>query len=67
MAGYQEQYKAAQKTYNSIKKQLGSSKVTSVGFYANNVMAKMGLKTPSQIKGEMNDFAKNFNWGGASF
>ena len=64
LAALQSEYNTSRKTYNSIKKQLGGkSKVTSVGFYANQIMKKQGMKTPSEIKQQMNDYAKNFNWG----
>lgn len=64
MASLQSQYDAARKTYNNIKKELGGkNKVTSVGYYAAQIMKKQDIKTPSEIKQQMHDYAKNFNWG----
>lgn len=68
MAALQSQYDAARKTYNSIKKELGGkSKRVSVGFYAEQIMKKRGMKTPSEIRQQMDDLAKSFWWYTPSF
>lgn len=61
IAAFQSEYKAAVKTYNSIKKGLPKGGPISASYAANKIMAAQGLKTPSQIKGQMNNFIKNFN------
>lgn len=67
MAALQSQYKDAVKTYNSIKKNLLKGGPISVSYGANKIMTSKGLKTPSEIKQQMQDYAKNFNWGGPNF
>lgn len=67
MSALQSQYDVARKTYNSIKKGLPKGGPISTSYGANKIMTQMGLKTPSEIKQQMQDYAKNFNWGGLSF
>lgn len=67
LSALQSQYDAARKTYNSIKKGLPKGGPISTSYGANRIMAKMGLKNPSEIKQQMNDYVKNFNWGGPAF
>lgn len=67
MAALQSEYNAAVKTYNSIKKGLPKGGPISASYGANKIMTSKGLKTPSQIKQQMQDYAKNFNWGGSTF
>ena len=67
MAALQSQYNDAVKIYNSIKKGLPKGGPISASYGANKIMAQKGLKTPSQIKQQMQDYAKNFNWGGSTF
>ena len=67
MSALQSQYDAARKTYNSIKKGLPKGGPISTSYLVNNAMTKMGLKTPTEIKQQMHDYSKNFNWGGPSF
>ena len=64
MSALQSQYSAAVKTYNSIKKGLPKGGPISVSYGATKIMKQQGLKTPSEIKQQMADYTKNFNWGG---
>ena len=64
MSALQSQYSAAVKTYNSIKKGLPKGGPISASYGANKIMKQQGLKTPSEIKQQMADYTKNFNWGG---
>lgn len=64
MAALQSKYSAAVKTYNSIKKGLPKGGPISASYGANKIMAAKGLKTPSEIKQQIADYTKNFNWGG---
>ena len=64
MAALKSQYNDAVKTYNSIKKGLPKGGPISVSYGANKIMKQQGMKTPSEIKQQMTDYVKNFNWGG---
>ena len=67
LAELQSQYDAARKSYNSIKKTLPKGGPISTSYAVNKIMTGKGMKTPSQIKVEIENFARNFNWGGSSF
>ena len=60
LAALQSEYNTSRKTYNSIKKGLPKGGPISASYAANKIMAAQGLKTPSQIKDQMNNFIKNF-------
>ena len=61
LSALQAQYEIARKKYNSIKKSLGwRNKYVSIGHYADRIMKKQGLKTPYEIKQEINDHIKNY-------
>lgn len=62
LADLQSQLDASRKAYFSIKKQFPQNPIYSTGYAALQIMKSQGLKTPDEIRQQINDYSRNFKW-----